>query len=301
MLTQSNEKYPRWIFLHDGFKFPIFITCLHMGFCWIACILYRAAYKIQKPREHIPWNFVPLSVCTVGTILFGNVSIKYIYPSFSSMLGSITPLVIMLMQVICGDTRFNCWALAAVPLIVVGVIVCTTGEVTLSWEGIIAQLISTVFRAAKTLFQKSALSGCSAVSPIELLELMSPQCLILGLLILCVTEANQPFEVLMNERPWKVCINLVFNSVNAFSLNLSNFSVSRLVWPITLQLIGSVRTVAGVILSSIVFLNPVGVDQMIGCCVSCVGVLIYQLLGDTYQIKERGLPKSTRDTQNSME
>jgi drug/metabolite transporter (DMT)-like permease len=272
-----------------------------MGFCWIACIVYRAIFIVAKTTMDGSVNILPLSICTVGTILFGNISIKFLFPSFSAMLGATTPGVILVIQACLTDVTFNSWVFVAVPMMVLGVMFCTAGEATLSWYGISAQLLATVFRASKTLFQKKILCGSSRVSPLALLELMSPQCLLLGIVFQGVIEGTEPIESLLVSPSLQIFLYLMLNSANAFFLNLSNFSVSSEVWPITLQLIGSVKTIFGVVLSGLIFHNPVGVLQWIGCVLGCVGVILYNGLGASSPRKQASLPKSVRDAQNSME
>lgn len=69
---------------------------------------------------------------------------------------------------------------------------------------------------------------------------------------------------------------ILFNCLNACLLNLSNFITASFVSPLTLQLLGNVKTVLGIFISALIFGNAVTPAQAAGCGAAVGGVYVYQ-------------------------
>eukprot|EP00971_Amphidinium_carterae_P343175 6482787-Amphidinium_carterae.2 len=86
----------------QAYKFPVAVTVIHMFFSWAFCGVYmRLKDQLQGAQTtSVVWplskqleKVAPLAVCFATSVAMGNLSLKYIFPSFSQMLGGMTPLI----------------------------------------------------------------------------------------------------------------------------------------------------------------------------------------------------------------
>jgi drug/metabolite transporter (DMT)-like permease len=78
-----------------GFKYPIFLTMLHMLSCLILSIVVRLTGLV--PRQHIRsrrhlFKVCVLSLVFVVSVVGGNISLRFIPVSFNQAIGATTPL-----------------------------------------------------------------------------------------------------------------------------------------------------------------------------------------------------------------
>ena len=77
-----------------GFKYPIFLTMLHMLSCLILSIVVRLTGLV--PRQHIRnrrhmFKVSVLSLVFVVSVVGGNISLRFIPVSFNQAIGATTP------------------------------------------------------------------------------------------------------------------------------------------------------------------------------------------------------------------
>merc|ERR1719277_395120 len=92
-------------------------------------------------------KIAPLAMCFALSVAMGNLSLKYIYPSFSQMLGSMAPLITVALAVVLQGQRFNRWTWASMPVICGGLVLCSAQEANFHAAG------ATVLRALKSILQ----------------------------------------------------------------------------------------------------------------------------------------------------
>ena len=68
---------------------------------------------------------------------------------------------------------------------------------------------------------------------------------------------------------------LVLNCVLAFSVNLTNFLVTKCTSPLTLQVLGNAKGAVAVVVSILLFKNPVSGMGMLGYSITIMGVVAY--------------------------
>lgn len=68
---------------------------------------------------------------------------------------------------------------------------------------------------------------------------------------------------------------LLFNSILAYFVNLTNFLVTKYTSALTLQVLGNAKGVVAVIVSVLCFRNPVTVYSMLGYAITVGGVILY--------------------------
>ena len=200
------------------FDYPIWITALHMLFCWAICGLWRKARRrnvsataptsIQNMKNsdesrirgqtgaslslRAQMRIVPLAALFAVSVGLGNVSLTYVYPSFSQMVSTTTPLITMLLHTLIGGARYNKWAHLTVPLLSGGFLLCTQHEQNYHVFGLTAAILAAVFRAAKSVVQSVLLSD-ENLDSVSLLFYMAPWSMAFLLLLSSFVEKAAPY------------------------------------------------------------------------------------------------------------
>ncbi|OLP80667.1 putative sugar phosphate/phosphate translocator [Symbiodinium microadriaticum] len=288
----------KWIFVHGNicfqdrgctrYQFPVAITVIHMIFSWLLCRVYIFQFRgglegkslglAQQARE-----IMPLSLCFALSVAMGNLSLKYIYPSFNQMLGSMSPLITVLLAVVMQQKRFPLKTWLSMPVICVGLAVCSVKELNFNALGAFYAGGATVLRAVKSLIQGRLLSTSHQMDSVTLLYYMAPWAAMWLSLIMLVLEAPMKMPSARFVSVWpgmesaaELALAKYFSScLNACLLNIANFLVTSYTSPVTLQVLGNVKSCLSIAVSVAIFRNSLTLEQALGVCTCLVGVWMY--------------------------
>eukprot|EP00439_Symbiodinium_sp_Y106_P069365 s2915_g11.t3 len=310
----------KWIFVHGRiclqdkgcttYQYPVAITVIHMIFSWMLCRVYifqlrrglegKTLGLAQQARE-----IMPLSLCFALSVAMGNLSLKYIYPSFNQMLGSMSPLITVLLAVVMQQKRFPLKTWLSMPVICVGLAVCSAKELNFNALGAFFASGATVLRAVKSLIQGRLLSTShqmdsvlhgsvgSHVANFDYVIHGGRRALVL------VTGGVRPTRDLVASLgslvpsclqvdgglgpdgddgvtgAGQVLFLLMLSGLNACLLNIANFLVTSYTSPVTLQVLGNVKSCLSIAVSVAIFRNSLTLEQAIGVCTCLIGVWMY--------------------------
>jgi len=291
------------------YSFPLATTAIHMGVSQTTCYVY--IYHIRRSLAGRQLDGLmrlrkvgPLAAFFAATVACGNLSLKYVYPSFKQMVGSGSPVVTVAMSVLVTRTRYNWWSWASMPMICGGLWMCTAGEVNFHAFGFVFAIGSMVLRSAKSIAQAQLLGKEERIDPVTLLFYMSPLAGILVLLVSLVAEGTEPYMLLVRAA-WEyktaggasgtngaggghglpmLLLLLLASGLNACFLNITGFLVTRCTSAVTLQVLGSLKSCLGIALSVAVFGNELRPNQACGIVVCLVGVWIYESRGRSIKV-----------------
>lgn len=335
----SLANFTKWIYLYgeiclDGpgqgcvlYKFPVAITVVHMIFSWVVCHIH--IYYVRKPVKgagpaglSIRQQFekvAPLAGCFALSVAMGNLSLKYIFPSFNQMLGAMSPMITVLLAVMMPPRkRYNSWTWGSMPVICGGLVVCVTQEVNFHAVGAFFAIGATVLRSVKSIIQGRLLDPSETkLDSVTLLYYMAPFSAAFLFVVSMFSEGLEPYTLLMPrlrsnsmEAPpvtgvGHVISLLVLSGFNACALNIMNFLVTSYTGPVTLQVLGNVKGCASIAVSVAIFGNALLGSQVVGVSTCLVGVWIYTNKGGTIKApameapKEQELPTRSQDTSAS--
>ncbi|CAK9061026.1 unnamed protein product [Durusdinium trenchii] len=303
------------------YKFPVAITVIHMIFSWMLCRFYifhvrgdeKAVLSCQQQLQEI----MPLSICFALSVAMGNLSLKYIYPSFNQMLGSMSPLITVLLAVFFQQKRFSMKTWLSMPVICMGLAMCSVKELNFNVLGAFYATGATVLRAVKSLIQGRPQSVAAerrrGASPrkkwrggaLHVPEYyMAPISAIWLFLLMLLMEGTEPIVLLLAS--WTaeilgvlaargfdvggggqlrvgtsvtgigtVMYLLVLSGLNACLLNIANFLVTSYTSPVTLQVLGNVKSCLSIAVSVAIFRNSLTFEQAVGVGTCLVGVWLY--------------------------
>ena len=84
------------------------------------------------------------------------------------------------------------------------------------------------------------------------------------------------------DKEWTIYLLFLFNGFTAFALNVSNFEATKSTSPLVINIAGNIKQVCMIIISVIVFKQPLSVKSVIGCIVTIAGSFWYSIGLITY-------------------
>lgn len=271
----------KFLLSNYGFSFPIFLTMCHMSACavlsYISIVIMKVVpYQRIKSRSQF-FRIATLSVVFCASVVGGNISLRYLPVSFNQAVGATTPFFTALFAYFMTLKREAWITYACLVPVVGGVIIASGGEPSFHLYGFIMCIGATAARAFKSVLQGVLLSSeGEKLNSMNLMLYMSP----IAVLVLL------PAAVIMEPNVWEVTVSLavkhrfmwlllVTNSTMAYAANLCNFLVTKHTSALTLQVLGNAKGAVAVVISILLFRNPVTFVGIAGYTMTVMGVVAY--------------------------
>ncbi|XP_050230320.1 UDP-URONIC ACID TRANSPORTER 1-like [Mercurialis annua] len=271
----------KYLLSNYGFRFPIFLTMCHMSACAILSYLSIVFFKIVplqavKSRNQL-LKIATLSVVFCGSVVGGNISLRYLPVSFNQAVGATTPFFTAVFAYLMTFKREAWVTYAALVPVVTGVIIASGGEPSFHLFGFIMCISATAARAFKSVLQGILLSSeGEKLNSMNLLLYMSPIAVLVLLPAALIMEPNVLEVALSLGREHKyMWLLLILNSTMAYSANLSNFLVTKHTSALTLQVLGNAKGAVAFVISLFIFRNPVTAIGIGGYTMTVSGVVAY--------------------------
>ncbi|EOA20690.1 hypothetical protein CARUB_v10001004mg [Capsella rubella] len=271
----------KFLLSNYGFKFPIFLTMCHMSACAILSYISIVFLKLV-PLQHLKSRSQFLKVATLSivfcaSVVGGNISLRYLPVSFNQAVGATTPFFTALFAYLMTFKREAWVTYGALVPVVAGVVIASGGEPGFHWFGFIMCISATAARAFKSVLQGILLSSeGEKLNSMNLMLYMSP---IAVVALLPVTLFMEPdvisVTLTLAKQHQYMWILLLVNSVMAYSANLLNFLVTKHTSALTLQVLGNAKGAVAVVISILIFQNPVTVMGIGGYSITVLGVVAY--------------------------
>jgi len=318
-LNMSIGSLMKWIYLHsklcsarhpkrcEQYDFPLFITSVHMLCCWLLCGLYLRVRRASAPHDGGEvaaggrggnnlatgerFRLVgPLAALFAISVGLGNLSLSYVYPSFSQMVSTTTPLITMLIQILIYRSKYNWWAYISVSILSGGFMICYKHEQNYHILGLACSIGAAIFRAAKSVLQAYLLKDkTKSMDSVTLLYYMAPYSGLLLFCFSCATLGARPLSIFFQEgeispnAPMVMGLTLL-SGVTACLLNIFNFLVTYYTSAVVLQILGNVKVVLAIAFSSVIFGNEVSTMQWLGSGICILGCVLYQQKGHPVKV-----------------
>ncbi|XP_022550994.1 probable sugar phosphate/phosphate translocator At3g11320 [Brassica napus] len=110
----------------------------------------------------------------------------------------------------------------------------------------------------------------------NLLLYMAPIAVVFLLSATLIMEKNVVgITIALARDDFRIVWYLLFNSALAYFVNLTNFLVTKHTSALTLQVLGNAKGAVAVVVSILIFKNPVSVTGMLGYSLTVCGVILY--------------------------
>ncbi|XP_076934745.1 putative sugar phosphate/phosphate translocator At3g11320 [Bidens hawaiensis] len=271
----------KYLLTNYGFKYPIFLTMCHMTACSLLsyiAIAWLRMIPMQTIRSRVQFvKISALSFIFCASVVSGNISLRYLPVSFNQAIGATTPFFTAVFAYLI-TLKKEAW-LVYVTLIpvVTGVIIASGGEPSFHLFGFIMCIGATAARALKTVVQGILLSSeGEKLNSMNLLLYMAPIAVVLLLPATLYMEENVVgITIALARQDFGIVWLLLFNSALAYFVNLTNFLVTKHTSALTLQVLGNAKGAVAVVVSILIFRNPVSVTGMAGYTLTVIGVVLY--------------------------
>ncbi|XP_078435477.1 putative sugar phosphate/phosphate translocator At3g11320 [Wolffia australiana] len=271
----------KYLLSNYGFKYPIFLTMCHMTACSLLSYIAIAWMKlvpIQTLRSRVQFaKIATLSLVFCSSVVSGNISLRYLPVSFNQAVGATTPFFTAIFAYLMTFRREAWLTYFTLVPVVTGVIIASGGEPSFHLFGFIMCIGATAARALKSVLQGILLSSeGEKLNSMNLLLYMAPIAVLLLLPATLFMEENVVgIAVALAREDRKIVWYILLNSALAYFVNLTNFLVTRHTSALTLQVLGNAKGAVAVVVSILIFKNPVSVTGMFGYAITVLGVILY--------------------------
>ncbi|KAK4481691.1 hypothetical protein RD792_012599 [Penstemon davidsonii] len=271
----------KFLLSNYGFAYPIFLTMCHMSACAVLSyisIMFLKIVPIQRIKSRSQFlRIATLSIVFCGSVVGGNISLRYLPVSFNQAVGATTPFFTALFAYFMTLKKEAWITYACLVPVVAGVVIASGGEPSFHLYGFIMCISATAARAFKSVLQGVLLSNeGEKLNSMNLMLYMSPIAVVVLLPAALVMEPNV-LEVVVSlgmEHKY-MWILLLINSTMAYGANLCNFLVTKHTSALTLQVLGNAKGAVAVVISILIFRNPVTFIGIAGYTMTVMGVVAY--------------------------
>jgi len=210
-------------------------------------------------------------------VVSGNISLRFLPVSFNQAIGATTPFFTAVFAYLM-TFRQEAWLVYAtlVP-VVTGVVIASGGEPSFHLYGFIMCVMATAARALKSVLQGILLSSeGEKLNSMNLLLYMAPIAVVVLLPATLFLEPNVlGITIALARQDIYILLLLIVNSAMAYFVNLTNFLVTKHTSALTLQVLGNAKGAVAVVVSILLFRNPVSIMGMVGYSLTVFGVVLY--------------------------
>ncbi|GMI80823.1 hypothetical protein like AT3G11320 [Hibiscus trionum] len=271
----------KYLLSNYGFKYPIFLTMCHMTACSLlsyTAIAWMKMVPMQTIRSRVQFlKIMALSLVFCVSVVLGNISLRFLPVSFNQAVGATTPFFTAVFAYLMTLKREAWLTYVTLIPVVTGVIIASGGEPSFHLFGFIMCVAATAARALKSVLQGILLSSeGEKLNSMNLLLYMAPIAVVFLLPSSLIMEKNVVgITVALARDDVKIVWYLIFNSALAYFVNLTNFLVTKHTSALTLQVLGNAKGAVAVVVSILIFKNPVSVTGMLGYTLTVFGVVLY--------------------------
>ncbi|MCO5554957.1 hypothetical protein L7F22_008497 [Adiantum nelumboides] len=269
----------KWIFQKLDFKFPLTVSTVHFICSALGAYIAIKVLKLKQLIEVNPadrWSRIfPMSCVFCLNIVLGNVSLRYIPVSFMQTIKSLTPATTVVLQWLVWNKKFDRRVWMALIPVVGGIMLTSITETSFNTFGFLAAFFGCVVTSTKTILAESLLHGYNFDS-INTVYYMAPYAtMILSLPALILEGSGIVGWMATHESPLQAWLIVFLSGVCAFCLNFSIFYVIKTTTAVTFNVAGNMKVAVAIIISWLIFRNPIPVLNALGCSITLLGCTFY--------------------------
>ncbi|KAL7608422.1 probable sugar phosphate/phosphate translocator At1g12500 [Lactuca sativa] len=264
-----------------GFRYPIFLTMLHMISCTFYSLIAIRWFQIV-PFQQISsrkqfFKIFALSAIFCFSVVCGNTSLRYLPVSFNQAIGATTPFFTAIFAFLITCKKESAEVYFALMPVVFGIVLASNSEPLFHLFGFLMCVGSTAGRALKSVVQGLLLTSDSEkLHSMNLLLYMAPMAAAILLPFTLYIEGNVLGKTLEKAKSDSFMVFLLIgNATVAYLVNLTNFLVTKHTSALTLQVLGNAKAAVAAVVSVMIFKNPVTAMGISGFGVTIMGVVLY--------------------------
>jgi drug/metabolite transporter (DMT)-like permease len=275
-----NKAFFKWY----SFTFPITLSLIHMVCSSVGSYFVMRASGIRMQSlsgaENIP--IVLFSVLFTANIVVGNSALRWVNVSLVQVVRSLIPGITMVLSTRLLGKSYTRQYYYIIGLVCFGVTIASLGEVEFNALGFSLTLLVCFLSSLKSVMTNKFLVGKLQFHPFELLFRMSSLASIQMAIVgwwLESEDVGEWWSVVSDEEgsidPQAFGLALAANGAMAFLLNYSNFMTTKKTSALTVTVAGNVKHILTIVLSIVVFQNPISFMNGLGTVITLVGAILY--------------------------
>ncbi|GAB2271463.1 UDP-galactose transporter 1 [Dionaea muscipula] len=295
----------KWIFQKLDFTYPLSVSCIHFVCSSIGAYVAIKVLKVKPLIQVDPgdrWRRIfPISLVFCINIVLGNVSLRYIPVSFMQTIKSFTPATTVILQWLVWRKYFDWRIWASLVPIVGGILLTSVTELSFNMFGFSAALLGCLATSTKTILAESLLHGYKFDS-INTVYYMAPfATMILAVPALLLEGPGVAVWLQTHPSVFSSLVIIFSSGVMAFCLNFSIFYVIHSTTAVTFNVAGNLKVAVAVLISWLIFRNPISALNAVGCAVTLGGCTFYGYVSHFLSQQSPGTPRTPRTPRNRTE
>jgi len=271
------------VYVNHHFRFPKFLTCMHMLASSLAGFLVLYLRRGEGERIAVPtlrelafW-ISPISFAFAFSIVTENSALVFVSSAFSEVVGSCNPVVSAMLTPVLGMT-FHPQLLVPIAIVVAGCIVSASGELNFSVIGFVLLLVAVFCRSIKAVTQQKLMTS-ETKAKFDPAALMAWTCCVSFFLLLVhslTIEGVKPWKAFWQyAHRMQLFIAILNSCVVAVAVNISGLFCIKHLGAVGMQLVSQTKSVL-VIVGGVAFLSEsFTCREIFGFGAVLVGVFMY--------------------------
>ncbi|KAF9098460.1 Triose-phosphate Transporter [Mortierella sp. AD031] len=292
--STSLSFYNKWLFSpnHHNFRFPLFTTCLHMVAQFVLSSLTLTLMPSLRPNaapsaKDFGTKIMPCAVASGLDVGLSNSSLKSITLAFYTMCKS-SSLAFVLLFAFAFKLERPTWTLAGViGVICVGLFMMVMSEVDFVLIGFIEVMLASVlgglrWSLTQLLLERTDTKSGSLANPISTIFFLSP---IMGICLCIVAGVFEGFGNIFSSEFFQTfqsglfTLGLLFlGGIFAFAMVLAEFNLIARTSVVSLSVLGIIKEVVTIVISSLVFHDQLTVVNILGLFITLAGIGFYHFM-----------------------
>jgi len=287
--------FNKYMFSRGGFPYPVTLTGMHMGSCYIVFGLiswlpgeWRRSL-MPDADKFIPTplyikGLVPAALLMAICLGIGNLGFLYATVAFIQMVKPVNIVVTSIAGFLWGLEAATPTHLCIAFLVSGGVAIAASGEVEFSLMGLICQLAASTCEGLRLIILQGIMQGSLKLDPLTTLYRFTPVAGLSLCILACLIEGPVDWEGL------KLPGLLVLNCLMAVCLNVLIAAVVHQTSAVVFVLAGVFKDIATIAISAAMYHSPVTRQEILGYSLSLIGICLFKVYKDNLAIfKEHGM------------
>ncbi|KAG5472487.1 hypothetical protein LSCM1_03886 [Leishmania martiniquensis] len=262
----------RLIFIEARFEFSTVLTIIHFVVTFLGCVFFAYGVQLFKPKRLPIRRVFPISCAFCGYVVFNNLSLLANSVSVYQVLKILcTPIIVCIERVHYGKREKPGTLLALLP-VCAGVVLTFLSDTSVNWIGTMWALLAIITNSLYTIWGKTKQVELS-VQPMQLLIYEAPISAVLLLFVavpLDGAEKLAAYQVTFTT-VWTILLSCIF----AFGVNFSFFCFVGKTSPLTMNVVGYLKTVLVFVLDFIFVSADIGPQRIVGIFLTLLGLAGY--------------------------
>jgi len=264
----------------DIFPFSMALSSIHMMASAMLCGLlyvvrpsmFPAMEKVQDQRLDLMKWFVPIGGCFAVMLYGSNQAYMYCSVALLQFMKEANVMIVFLISCAVGLQVMNRLRLALIVWVILGATISVSGDLQFSFLGIAFQAMSQVAECARIVLGEFVLSG-RKLDPLTYTTFVAPTCFVV--LLAGNALAWDPAIITAAQMHWQL---LAVNAFVAFLLNVLVATVIKEISAVGFVLTGLTKDIVIVVLSCVMFTEPITRTQALAFVITLAGVGMWSLM-----------------------